>query len=158
MIRRHSNPFNAPTIKGTRRPETLGKSSSVSVLTKELDTIFSEFIRLRDADHQGTVRCFVTGEKVYYRDADAAHYHPRQHMATRWDERNVHATTQDTNRYDTDHLEKYEKAMLINYSLDILNDLHWAAKSAMKFTAFELQEKIDHYKEKVKELRALKKI
>jgi Bacteriophage Lambda NinG protein len=134
------------------------KTKTTSQLIKELDDVFSEFIRLRDCNHQGTVKCFVTGEKVWWRDSDAAHFHPRQHMGTRWDERNVHATTRDTNRYQADHLDMYERVMYVHYSLEILNELHWAAKSAMKFTAFELQEKITHYSEEVKKLRALKKI
>lgn len=134
------------------------KPKTTSQLVKELDTVFAEFIKLRDADYYGTVRCFATGERVFYREADAAHWRPRQYMGTRWDERNVHACTVQSNRYDAGHSTDYQSAMLKKYSLKELQSISDASKSTMKFTAFELQEKIVHYSEEVKKLRALKKI
>jgi hypothetical protein len=135
---------------------TRTKEKSLAILTKELDTVFSEFIRLRDADENGTVTCFVSGERIYWRDADAAHYHVRQHMGTRWDEMNVHACSVDSNRYDPDHHEKYEKKMVEKYTLHYVIILGWRSKSLLKPTRSDLEEMIEKYKSKVAELRKLK--
>lgn len=134
------------------------KTKTTSKLIKEMDEVFSLFVRLRDADRQGTVSCFVTGERIYYKDCDAAHFIDRAHMATRWEESNVHACTVDSNRYDPDHLEKYEKAMDKAMGHSWVMYLKTQSKMLTKFTAAELQEKIEFYKEEVKKLRALKKI
>jgi len=135
------------------------KSKTTSQLIKELDTVFSEFIRVRDADHDGTVICFVTGEKVFWNDGcDAAHFCNRQHMSTRWDEMNVHACTSTSNRHDTDHLPVYGHKMILKYGPEAFHALLDRRRALTKFTAFELQEKIDHYKEEVRKLRASKKI
>lgn len=134
------------------------KTKTTSQLIKELDDVFSDFIRLRWADHRGYVLCFLTGRKAYWKEMDAAHWKSRKHMGTRWDEHNVHAVTVDSNRFDTDHLPQYDKAMFSTYELSECQRISDASKSTMKFTAAELQEKIEFYKEEVKKLRALKKI
>lgn len=136
--------------------KTRPQKKTASQLIKELDDIFSIFVRVRDADACGTVTCFVTGERVWWKEADAAHYYPRQHMGTRWMETNVHATTQDTNRYDPHHQEKYKKAMNAKYSVKDRLVLEYASQSLCKLTAFELMEKIDEYKDKVAALRRSK--
>lgn len=139
--------------------KTRPQKKTTSQLTKELDTVFSEFIRLRDADHNGTVTCFVSGEKVFWNDGcDAAHFCNRQHMDTRWLETNVHACTAYSNRWDPDHLEKYHAKMVARYGPEFTFNLQRRAKSTMKFTSTEIIEKIEFYKEEVKKLRALKKI
>lgn len=132
------------------------KEKSLAVLTKELDEVFSTYIRLRDADENGTVTCFVSGERVFWKDADAAHYHVRQHMGTRWDEMNVHACSLDSNRYDPEHQNKYTARMIGEYGTHSLVILGWRAKSLRKFTRNELLEMIDKYKLKVLELRKQK--
>jgi len=43
---------------------TKSKAKSVAQLTKELDEIFSLFIRYRDSDYLGNVTCFVTGKRL----------------------------------------------------------------------------------------------
>ena len=138
--------------------KTRPQKKTTSQLTKELDTVFSEFIKLRDADHQGIVTCFVSGERVYYRDSDAAHLFVRQHMGTRWDENNVHACTVDSNRYDYEHHLKYEAVFVFRYGAKEFKRLYDLAHGMQKLTSAELQEMIDKYKAKASELRHTKKI
>lgn len=134
------------------------KTKSASALTKELDSIFAIFIKLRDCDDQGTVTCFITGERVWWRDADAAHFHNRQHMGTRWHENNVHACSIASNRFDQDHLDQYDRAMRAKYTPLQMTLLEAHRRSIEKFTRVDLEDKILHYKEEVKKLRASKKI
>lgn len=134
------------------------KTKTTSQLIKELDDVFSDFIRLRWADHRGNVKCFITGLNTYWKAMDAAHFCNRQHMGTRWDEQNVHATTIDSNRFDEMHDIQYEQKMIETYGIDLVTEIVARSRSMVKFTAFELQEKIAHYSEEVKKLRALKKI
>jgi hypothetical protein len=138
--------------------KTRPQKKTTSQLIKELDDVFSLFVRLRDSDSQGTVTGFITGERIWWRDCDAAHYCSRQHMATRYDEMNVHACSVDSNRYDQDHLEKYGQALNKKYGWDEVLRLVNKSHQLTKFTAFELQEMIDRYKITVAELRRVKKI
>lgn len=107
-------------------------------------------------DERGTITCFVTGERIHYKDSEAAHYVHRGNMATRWDEMNVHATTIESNRYDPKHQEQYREAMIFKYGLSQVQDIEARGKALLKWTRFELEEKIDFYREKVKELKKQK--
>lgn len=134
------------------------KKEGLSVLIKKLDTVFSEFIRLRDCDDNGTVTCFVTGERVWWRDADAAHFIDRGIMTTRYDEINVHATTVDTNRFEDPykHKEKYRRALISKYGMDEVHGLEKKSISLQKYVRSDLTWLIDHYSEKVKQLKKQK--
>lgn len=137
---------------------TKSKQDSLSTLIKKLDTVFSEFIRLRDCDDNGTVTCFVTGERVWWRDADAAHWIHRASMPTRFNEDNVHATTKDTNQFEDpyEHERKYTRAMLKQYGAFRLDVLRALAKGLQKYTRPEILSMIETYSEKVKQLKKQK--
>ena len=40
---------------------------SRSKIVKKLDAIFSQYIRLKDADHNGDVKCFTCGKVSHYK-------------------------------------------------------------------------------------------
>ncbi|MDD3404947.1 MAG: recombination protein NinG [Paludibacteraceae bacterium] len=58
---------------------------------KQLDCIFSEYIRLRDANRGGYVSCISCGARISWKNSDAGHYVPRGNMSLRFDEKNVNA-------------------------------------------------------------------
>ena len=128
----------------------------MSTLIKELDTVFSLYVKLRDCDSSGIVTCFVTGERIWYLDCDAAHFIPRAQMGTRWDEMNVHATSVDTNRFDDNHFTDYWNALNKAYTWGQIKALQQRGRSLLKATRPELQDLIDLYKTKVAELRKQK--
>ncbi|HEY3405418.1 MAG TPA: recombination protein NinG [Ohtaekwangia sp.] len=137
---------------------TKSKPDSLSTLIKKLDTVFSEFIRLRDCDDKGTVTCFVTGERVWWRDSDAAHYIHRAAMTTRYDQMNVHATTKDTNQFEDpfQHEKKYREKMVSTYGLSTVTQLEQRGRELQKFMRHEILELIETYSEKVKQLKKQK--
>lgn len=135
---------------------TRHKEKTLSQLIKELDTVFSLFIRLRDSNDQGTVICFVSGEKVYYKEAQAAHWIPRANMVMRFCEQNVHACTKESNQYDPQHDDKYILKMLGFYGKNIVDDLIRRAQGLQKWTRPEIQEMIEDYSIKVANLRRIK--
>lgn len=133
------------------------KEQSLSVLIAEADKVFSEYVRLKDAEpFTGIVKCFVTGQKIHWKEADAGHYVARQQMGTRWDEMNVHACTVGSNRFDPDHHDDYDRAMSKEYSTEELAGLYQRGRSLLKPTRFDISILIAKYKEKVKELRKQK--
>jgi len=132
--------------------------SSLSTLIKELDTVFALYVKLRDCDNSGIVTCFVTGERLWYLDCDAAHFIPRAQMGTRWDEINVHATSIDTNRFDVDHECQYWNALNKAYTWGQVKALQQRGRSLQKFMRHEIQDLIDLYKTKVAELKKLKNL
>lgn len=129
------------------------KPKSLSLLTSELDIHFALFIKLRDADANGTITCFVSGERVFWRDSEAAHWQKRAHMGTRWNEKNVHACTVESNRFDPEHDKKYTSRMMTKYGMPMCAVIQRLALSLQKWTRPELEEKIEYYKSEVARLK-----
>ena len=81
------------------KPKKSRTPPSLSTLRDRLDTVFSKYIRLRDAMPSGTFRCISCGKIKTLDQADAGHYFSRVHMNTRFDEDNVHDECRYCNRF-----------------------------------------------------------
>src|SRR5689334_25200382 len=88
------------------------KEPSVSLLIRELDDLVSIFVRLSAADENGTVMCVSCDARLYWKDADCAHFIGRSNMATRYYLPNLAPACKECNRHDPDlHLSKWELKM-----------------------------------------------
>jgi len=133
------------------------KEKTLPVLIKEADDIFSTFIRLRDSDEKGIVRCFICSAPLPWRQSQNMHFIDRDQMPTRYSEINCHAGCGLCNCFDMDHKNKYEVKMVVLYGASQVEALYLKAKrSLQKFMRFELEELIEFYSLKVKELKAKK--
>ena len=119
---------------------------------KNLDRWFSLYIRLRDADDNGNIRCCSCQKVVFWRDADAGHFVSRRHKSTRYHERNVHGQCRACNRFDEGNPAGYARFLTVRYSHDILEFLDWKSKQTVKWTQFEIDNMKDNYKQKAEEL------
>mgnify|MGYP001077670585 FL=1 len=120
------------------------KPTRKSLITK-IDKVFSEYIRRRKGE---IATCVTCGKKDHWKKQQAGHFMSRKHYATRWDEDNVEVQCRACNvfRYGEQYLfAKYlgtEKAdMLLAKS-----------RETVKFPDWEIQEMIELYKNKIKDL------
>jgi len=118
--------------------------------TKKLDTIFSQFIRLRDTDEYGYGRCITCGETFHYKDLECGHFRKCRHKTTRWLEENAHAQCFECNRKDD--LAAYMIAMLNLHGMDVAADIIEKSKVDYKFIQEDYEHMYKHYRAKVKEL------
>lgn len=65
-----------------------GELEPVAILTDDLDIIFSQLIRLKEADEFGMVKCFTCDEVKHWKQMQCSHFMPRAHMPTRFSEKN----------------------------------------------------------------------
>jgi hypothetical protein len=75
---------------------------SASKLKKELDDIFSKFIRERDKHI-----CYTCGIQMEPSDSQCGHFRSRTHLITRFDEVNCHAQCENCNEYLKGNLKVY---------------------------------------------------
>jgi len=122
------------------------KKRSRKKLIENLDTVFSQYIRLRDADQEGYCRCVTCGEKHYWKRIQAGHFISRKHYATRWDETNVHAQCVACNVFRAG--EQYKYSLFLG--ADISHELLEKSRELVKYADFELEEMIKNYKNKIK--------
>tara|TARA_R100000951_G_C2596215_1_gene166728 strand:- start:480 stop:872 length:393 start_codon:yes stop_codon:yes gene_type:complete len=116
-------------------------------LIKKLDTVFSKYIRLRDADTEGYCRCSTCGEVHHWTKIQAGHFISRKHYATRWNEENVHAQCVACNvfRYG----EQYKFSLYLGDKLS--KELLEKSRLIAKFTDIEIKEMIDDYNDRIKQ-------
>lgn len=119
---------------------------TIKQLEKILDSWFSIFIRLRDADKNGTVTCCTCGQKKYWRKAHCGHYIKRGHLAVRFDEKNCAAQCNfcNTKRYGEEQAHK----IYINqrWGEGTAEFLKLKGRKPFKMTKDEYVEKIEHYR------------
>lgn len=127
-------------------------------LIRKLDTVFSLYIRLRDAMPNGYVRCISCGRIKPFEDVDCGHFFSRTHMATRFDEDNCNAECRFCNRMSADHIISYQKNLVNKIGQQRYDRLNIKAHTTCHWLDSELEEKIRYYKEKVSQLSSLKGI
>ena len=123
---------------------------SRSKIVKKLDAIFSQYIRLKDADHKGDVTCFTCGKVSHYKKGmQCGHFQSRKHYATRWLEKNVAVQCVGCNVYKFGQQYIFGKKLDEKYGDGTAEELYIKAKQTVKFSTDELQDMIKHYKDLV---------
>ena len=128
------------------------KKKSLKTLTTKLDAVFSKYIRFRDADGRGNARCITCDRTFPVSEMDAGHFVGRRHRSTRWSEQNVHAQCRYDNRYCEGKKDVYAVKLVERYGPNILLELQEQKNRVVKWTPADLEELIEIYKAKLKEL------
>jgi 5-methylcytosine-specific restriction endonuclease McrA len=132
-------------------------SSNRQKLINKLDEVFSLWVRLRDSDDQGLVKCITCGTIAHYTQVDAGHFVTRENMGTRWEEENVNGQCRQCNRFKSG--KQYEHGLAIDKKYKkpgAANMLVIKGKSVCNWTDQELETMCKYYKAEVKELKELK--
>jgi hypothetical protein len=122
------------------------KPSRKTIITK-LDSIFSQYIRLRYSKNE-IATCVTCGKQDHWKKMQNGHFISRKHYATRFDEDNCQVQCSGCNvfRYGEQYLfSKYLGA-------DLSEELLMKSRKIQKFTDSELLDMIELYNEKVNNL------
>ena len=122
-----------------------------STLVKNLDSIFSQYIRLRYAKNQ-IAECYTCGKKDNYKKLQAGHFASRRHYATRWNEYNVQVQCYSCNIGMQGLQFEFGKRLNLQYGNNFAEDLLIESKKVVKFTDIDLKDMIEQYKYKLKDI------
>ncbi len=120
----------------------------------KLDRLVSEYVRKRDTQKDGYIRCFICGKKISYSEAQNCHYIPRQHIATRFNLINCNAGCISCNCFDPDHEKRYRAALVIKYGEEVVEELERLKNIMLKLSNSDIKELESIFKEKIKELES----
>ena len=120
-------------------------------LKAKLDKVFSEYIRKRDT-RNGVFKCISCGRILPYEQADCGHYINRKHMTTRFDEMNCNAQCRSCNRFDEGNIQGYRRGLVALYGEQQITLLEAKKHNLRKYSDFEYEVLIKHYKEEIKKL------
>ena len=127
---------------------------TISKLKKELDTIFSIFIRLREANEYGMCQCFTCGVVRHYKDGmQNGHFQSRKHMATRFDEDNCQVQCIKCNMFSQGEQFKFGLNLDAKHGEGFAEELECLARTTFKISRAEYEEKITYYKDLVNNLK-----
>ena len=132
---------------------------TISKLKKELDKWFSLYIRLRDATSEGAVICITCGcVKNYKQGMQNGHFQSRSHLATRFDEQNCQPQCVGCNMFKQGEQYKFSIALDSKYGEGKAQELQFLARTTLKISRVEYEEKISYYKSLVNKLKKEKGI
>ncbi len=127
------------------------KKRKRSAIVKELDKVFSQYIRLKYANLDEFVECFTCGRSYHWKKIQCGHFMSRSRYSTRWDEENCRPQCYGCNVMQQGR--QYEFAKNLDKESEGKADaMHVASLQTVKFMDFELEEMIAEYKAKIADL------
>jgi len=126
--------------KARAKKKREAKKESKSTLIKELDRVFSIFIRQR-----GKGKCISCGAVSEWKNMQCGHYIRRSVMNTRWDEDNCHSQCMPCNVFKSGNYPAYTLALMSKYGAEIIEELNERSQQVRKWEKSELKEMIKKY-------------
>jgi hypothetical protein len=128
---------------------------SISKLKKELDKWFSLYIRLRSSNEYGITQCYTCSKAAHYKTGgmQCGHFQSRSYLATRFDEVNCQVQCVGCNMFKQGEQYKFALALDANYGEGTADELLYLAKTTIKLSRADYEEKISYYKEVVNKLK-----
>lgn len=118
------------------------KKKTRGQLVKDLDKVFSIYIRRRYGEDATCVTCGVTKP---WKQMQAGHFYTRGRFATRWHTQNVHVQCYRCNVLLKGNYISYTKYMINMYGMEGIERLERESLSGAKLTTPGMIELIEYY-------------
>lgn len=149
------------TYKPTTKPRVVRKAVRKATkprrtrgqLVSDLDSIFSQYIRLREAV-DGLATCVTCGDTRFWRLQQNGHYFTRGRYSTRWDEANCHVQCKRCNIFLHGNYITYTFYMLETYGKPFIDELEKRSLTLRRYTHDDLREMTVYYGSLVAQLTA----
>lgn len=137
-------PLKKAPVKSVKKP----KKRTRSQLVKDMDNIFSRYIRLSRKEE-----CVTCKDVKPWKELQNGHFFSRGRYPTRWDETNCHPQCYRCNVILNGNYINYTIYMIDTYGRDTVDELERKSQSGEKLSTPRLREMIAEYTDKVKELK-----
>ena len=116
------------------------KKKPLRQLKKELDRVFSLWIRDRDAH-----RCFTCDKVMSPKESQCGHFISRSHFNTRYSEINCHAQCVSCNVFKSGNMSEYAERLMNRYGPAIITKLNKEKRILKSWSPSELGQLIERY-------------
>jgi len=113
-------------------------------LVIKLDTIFSQYIRRKDAISDIAI-CVTCGKKDHWKKLQCGHFMSRRHYSTRWLETNVGVQCYGCNISRSGEQYKFSQYLGDN----LAQEMYIKSKQIVKFADVDLIDMIEYYNTKI---------
>tara|TARA_R110000782_G_scaffold352_5_gene952 strand:- start:523 stop:930 length:408 start_codon:yes stop_codon:yes gene_type:complete len=128
-------------------------ASARQKLIKDLDKVFSLFIRMRASDENGYATCFTCGQVKKWKEGDAGHFISRGAFSTRWNETNVQFQDKKCNIFQSGQQYLFSVALNRLHGEGTADALFAMSRQTRKYGVGELKAMIEIYKDKVEAIK-----
>lgn len=129
------------------------KKETISSLVEELDNVFSEFIRLRNADKEGMVVCYTSGKRMHWKKAQCGHFISRRKYGTRWNEMNCQVQSVKENIFNQGNSPEFMRRLIKEFGQAAVDQLFIMSGQFNKLDRMTIRWQIQHYGKLVEELK-----
>ncbi len=127
------------------------KKKTTSQLKKLLDKTFSEYVRRKNANEEGLVKCYTCSKVIPWKEIQCGHFISRSYLATRFDEDNTRPQCVGCNIFGGGRGVDFGRRLEIDVGVGTITRLYKKAQEITKY--FPYEEKIKEYQEKIKQLQ-----
>jgi len=120
------------------------KDYTTGKIKKELDAIFSKYIRQKYAV-DGMVSCYTCGKIFEIKRIQNGHFVSRKHLATRWSEENCRPQCWGCNGFGRGMTLEFEEGLIKEYGRDKVEAIKQSRHQTLKLDREWYLDKIEHY-------------
>lgn len=127
-------------------------------LIARLDKVFSQWVRMRTADHRGFVECYTCGKVAHWKTVDAGHFQSRAKFSTRWmcdpEEGMVNVAPQckSCNGFRSGEQFKFARRLDAEFGEGTAESIEQASNQTRKYSVEELEALIEVYNRRLRKL------
>jgi len=125
------------------------KTKGVSYYDKKLWKVFSEYIRTRDANSDGMVKCYTCPAVKHWKETDAGHFVTRTAKAVKFDETNVQVQCKSCNGFNGGMSYQFGKNLDRDYGQGTAENLEAQRHVIIKRSVSDYIELIELYESKL---------
>jgi hypothetical protein len=129
----------------------MSKEIKRSTLIKKLDSVFSIYIRRKNAIND-IAECVTCKKKSHWSKLQNGHWASRRHYSTRWDEQNCNVQCAGCNVFRAGEIYLYTKYLCSQYGENFPEQLYIKSQKTVKFADDDLIEMIEYYNSKLESL------
>jgi len=128
------------------------KENSLRFLKKKVWEVFSQYIRLKEADSNGIVKCYTCGQPLYWKEAQAGHGLGGRSNLILFDEEIVKPQCKRCNIFLGGNYDVFHEKLIEENGLEWFKNKIKIKYQQKQFTVQELQDLYRKYFEKCNQL------
>jgi len=130
------------------------KKPTKSKLVKKLDVVYSQYIRRKEADKRGMVKCYTCGKVGHWKNGgmQCGHFMSRKFYSTRWSEDNTKVQCLGCNMYRSGEQYLFARHLDEEYGKGKADELLARSREIRKYSILDIEELIVKYQNLLKKL------
>ena len=135
------------------------KQTLTSYIMNTADGVYSQYVRMRDADANGYVMCITCKKTFFWNDKmSIGHFISRKQWPTRFDDRNTDPQCLYCNSYCEGMKPQHYQYVEDRYGREVIDELIVKSKLTKQFTLDDLKQWVKEWRAEIRKFRTVKSL